>query len=230
MNKRYLVVDTMNTYFRSLHVTNRGSELEERVSYAIHVTLQSINAAWRDQKADHLVLCLEGRSWRKDFYKPYKANRDVIRAAATVKEQEESKAFMQGYADLVTFLVEKTNATTLQHPQLEADDLIAGWTQAHPGDHHTIISSDSDYHQLLAENVNQYNGVAQELHTLEGIFDKKGKRVLDKKTKLPKEIPDPKFILFEKIARGDPTDNIFSAYPGVRSKGTKNKNGKRTQN
>lgn len=215
----------MNTYFRSLHVAVRGTDMEERVSYAIHVTLQSINAAWRDQNADHLVLCLEGRSWRKDFYKPYKANRDVKRQAATVQEQEESKAFMAGYADLVAFLVEKTNATTLQHKQLEADDLVGGWIQAHPDDHHTVISSDSDYYQLLADNVNQYNGVSQELHTLEGIFDKKGKRVIDKKTKLPKEVPDPKFILFEKCVRGDPTDNIFSAYPGVRTKGSKNKVG-----
>jgi 5'-3' exonuclease len=108
---------------------------------------------------------------------------------------------------------------------LEADDLVAGWIQAHPQDHHTIVSSDTDFHQLLAENVNQYNGVADELHTLQGIFDKKGKMVIDKKTKEPKKIPDPKFILFEKCMRGDPTDNVFSAYPGVRTKGSKNKVG-----
>jgi hypothetical protein len=36
------------------------------------------------------------------------------------------------------------------------------------------------------------------------------------KTKLPKVIPDPEWILFEKCMRGDPTDNVFSAYPGVR--------------
>ena len=32
-------------------------------------------------------------------------------------------------------------------------------------------------------------------------------------------------ILFEKCMRGDPTDNVFSAYPGVRAKGSKNKVG-----
>jgi 5'-3' exonuclease len=113
----------------------------------------------------------------------------------------------------------------LQHGELEADDLIAGFIQAHPDDHHTIISSDTDFYQLLSENVNQYNGISDELHTLTGIYDKKGKLVIDKKTKEPKKIPDPKFILFEKCVRGDPTDNIFSAYPGVRTKGTKNKVG-----
>ena len=55
--------------------------------------------------------------------------------------------------------------------------------------------------------------------------DKKGKLIIDKKTKEPKKVPDPGFILFEKCMRGDSTDNIFSAYPGVRVKGSKNKVG-----
>ena len=82
-----------------------------------------------------------------------------------------------------------------------------------------------DFHQLLAENVNQYNGIADELHTTQGIFDKKGAPVKDKKTKEAKTIPDPKWLLFEKCMRGDTSDNVFSAYPGVRTKGTKNKVG-----
>jgi hypothetical protein len=63
--------------------------------------------------------------------------------------------------------------------------------------------------------------------TDKGYFDEKGKYVIDKKTKLPKGIPDPAWLLFEKCMRGDTSDNIFSAYPGVREKGTKNKVGLR---
>jgi hypothetical protein len=62
---------------------------------------------------------------------------------------------------------------------------------------------------------------------LEGIFDAKGNRVNDKKTKQPKTVPDPAWLLFEKCMRGDTSDNVFSAYPGVREKGTKNKVGLR---
>lgn len=225
MNKKYLLVDGMNLFFRAVHVATRGSDLEERVAYAIHVTLQSISAANRDHKADHVVFCLEGRSWRKDFYAPYKADREVKRQATTVKEQAEAKAFFEGFNSLVEFLDKHTNITMLQQSRLEADDLIAGWIQSHTEDSHVIISSDSDFHQLLAENVTQYNGVTRELHTIKGIFDYKGKAVIDKKTKLPKTIPDPKFILFEKCMRGDPTDNIFSAYPGIRKKGSSKKVG-----
>ena len=38
-------------------------------------------------------------------------------------------------------------------------------------------------------------------------------------------MPDPKWILFEKCIRGDSSDNVFSAYPGARKKGSKNKTG-----
>jgi 5'-3' exonuclease len=222
---RYLLVDTANTFFRARHAAHRQADTWDRLGFAIHVTLGSVNKAWRDQKADHVVFCLEGRSWRKDYYEPYKKNRAVARAALTEAEQEEDRLFWETFDALKTYLSEKTNCTVLRHESLEADDLVAGWIQSHPEDHHTIVSSDSDFHQLLAENVNQYNGIADELHTIEGIFDKRGKPVIDKKTKEPKKIPDPKFILFEKCMRGDPTDNVFSAYPGVRTKGSKNKVG-----
>jgi 5'-3' exonuclease len=222
---RYLIVDTANTFFRARHSAHRQSDTWDKLGFAIHVTLGSVNKAWRDQKADHVVFCLEGRSWRKDYYEPYKKNRAVARAALTEAEQEEDRLFWEAFDNLKTFLSEKTNCTVLQHPELEADDLIAGFIHAHPNDHHVIISSDTDFYQLLAPNVEQYNGVADELHTLAGILDKKGKLVIDKKTKEPKVIPDPQWILFEKCMRGDPTDNIFSAYPGVRTKGSKNKIG-----
>ena len=222
---RYLLVDTANTFFRARHSAHRQSDTWDKLGFAIHVTLASVNKCWRDQKADHVIFCLEGRSWRKDYYEPYKKNRAVARAALTEREQEEDQLFWETFDALKDFLANKTNCTVLQHGELEADDLIAGWIQAHPGDHHTIVSSDTDFHQLLADNVNQYNGIADELHTITGIFDKKGKPIIDKKTKEAKIIPNPKWILFEKCMRGDPTDNVFSAYPGVRRRGSKNKVG-----
>ena len=213
---KYLLIDTANTFFRARHAAHRQSDTWDRLGFALHVTLASVNKAWRDQRADHVVFCLEGRSWRKDYYEPYKKNRAVARAALTEAEQEEEKLFWETFDNLKTFLQEKTNCTVLRHENLEADDLIAGWIQSHPNDEHVIVSSDTDFYQLLNTNVKQYNGISDELHTLEGIFDKKGNRVIDKKTKEAKQIPEPDWILFEKCIRGDPTDNVFSAFPGVR--------------
>jgi 5'-3' exonuclease len=222
---KYLLIDLANCFFRAIHASARGSDLEERVSFAVHCALQSIASAWRDQNATHVVVMLEGHSWRKDFYKPYKANREVARMAQTEKEKKDGEAFFAALIDLTDFLINKTNVTVIQHPNLEADDLIAGWIQNHPLDEHVIVSTDTDFYQLLAENVTQYSGVLRQLHTINGVFDAKGKAVIDKKTGFPIAVPDPKYILFEKCVRGDPTDNVFSAYPGARSKGSKNKIG-----
>lgn len=222
---KYLLVDTANTFFRARYAAARQSDAWDKLGFAIHMTLNSVSKAFREQKADHVVFCLEGRSWRKDFYEPYKKNRAVARAALTETEAEEDKLFWETFDSLKEFLSAKTNCTVLQHANLEADDLIAGWIQAHPIDQHTIVSNDTDFYQLISENVNQYNGIADELITLQGFFDKKGLPVQDKKTKTAKILPDPKWILFEKCMRGDPTDNVFSAYPGVRTSGSKNKVG-----
>ena len=219
----YILVDSANTFFRSRHVVRGDAEI--KLGMALHIMFNSIKKAWQDFDGSHVVFCLEGRSWRKDFYEPYKRNRSDARAALSPKEQEEDQLFWETFDEFKKFVHEKSNCTVLQHSQLEADDLIAGFIQGHPNDHHVIISSDSDFHQLLSHNVKQYNGIAEELHTIEGIFDKKGKLVIDKKTKEPKKIPDPEWLLFEKCIRGDSSDNVFSAYPGVRTKGSKNKVG-----
>jgi 5'-3' exonuclease len=219
----YILVDTANTFFRARHVVRGDADI--KLGMALHITFNSIKKAWNDFGGTHVVFCLEGRSWRKDFYKPYKANRAETRAAMTVREQEEDKLFWETFDAFKEFIETKTNCTVLQHKQLEADDLIAGFIQMHPDADHVIISTDSDFHQLIAPNVKQYNGVADTLTTHEGVFDKKGKSVIDKKTKEAVPAPNPQWILFEKCMRGDSSDNVFSAYPGVRTKGTKNKVG-----
>ena len=219
----YILVDTANTFFRARHVV-RGN-LTDKVGMAFHITLNGIRKAWQDFDGNHVIFCLEGRSWRKDFYEPYKRNRQETRDALTVSQQEEETVFWEMFDEFKEFVTDKTNCTVLQHPQLEADDLIAGWVQSHPNDNHIIISTDGDFAQLIAPNVKQYNGVQNVTITHEGYFDDKGKPVINKKTKEAKPAPNPEWLLFEKCMRGDTSDNVFSAYPGVRVKGTKSKVG-----
>ena len=221
----FCIIDLANTFYRARHATHRAQSAEEKVAMAMHVTLSSISKCWRERNSNHLVVALEGRSWRKDYYAPYKRNRSEARAVATVAEQAESQMFWDANDALAAFLRQRTNCTVLQNPVLEADDLIAGWVQTHPDDNHVIVSSDGDYAQLLAANVQQYNGVSDELTTMQGVFNGIGKPVKDKKTGEAKPAPDPAWLLFEKCMRGDVSDNVFSAYPGVRTKSTKNKVG-----
>ena len=222
--KRYALIDTANTFFRARHIASRNSTAEEKVGMSLHLTLASINQVVKRFGIDHVVVCLEGRSWRKDFYKPYKANRVVDAMSQTEAEVEENKLFWTTYENFTTYLKDRTNVSVLRDPKAEADDLIARWIHLHPADEHVVISSDTDFLQLIATNVRQYNGITNELITLEGYFNDKGKPVLDK-LKNPKLLEDPQYILFRKIMRGDATDNVFSAFPGVREKGSSKKAG-----
>jgi len=222
---RYVLIDTANMFFRARHTAFRASDPWEKVGVALHTTLMSANKVVKRFEADHVVFALEGRSWRKDHYKPYKANRAVARAALTEAEAEEDAMFWEAFDNLTKYLSERTNCSVIRCPTAEGDDIIARWINLHPQDEHIVISSDTDFVQLVAQNVKQYNGITDELITVDGIFDAKGRPVVDKKTKEPKKIPDPAWLLFEKCMRGDTSDNVFSAYPGVRTKGTKNKVG-----
>ena len=225
MTQTYILVDTANTFFRARHAT-RG-DLNDKIGMSLATVLGSVRKAWKDFKGNHVIFFLEGRSWRKDVYAPYKRQRTEARAAQNPREAEEDRVFWETFDQFKDYITNKTNCTVLQHPQLEADDLIAGWIQSHPNDNHIVVSTDGDFAQLIAPNVRQYNGVMQITTTHEGYFDEKGKPVKDKKTGETKGAPDPAWLLFEKCMRGDTSDNIFSAYPGVREKGTKNKVGLR---
>ena len=219
---KYTLIDTANTCFRARHVANRNTDTWEKIGMAMHLTMSSVNMIVRQYGIDHVVFCLEGRSWRKDFYTPYKAHRKLDESAMTEREVEENKMFWETYDVFTTYLREKTNASVLRVPNAEADDIIARFVDMHPDDEHFIISSDTDFVQLISDNVKQYNGVANQLITLEGYFNDRGKPIKDKKTGEIKLLEDPEYLLFKKIIRGDATDNVFSAYPGAREKGSKN--------
>lgn len=220
----YILVDTQNLFYRARHVVRAGDP-ELKIGMAFHILFSSIAKSYRDFGGSHVVFCLEGRSWRKDFYEPYKKNRKVARDAMSPDEKAEDEMFFEAFAELVEYVQKDTKCTVLQHRNCEADDFIARWIQLHPEEKHVIVSTDSDYYQLLNENVSQYNGVTNQHITVDGIFNDSGKPVVDNKTGEQKTIGDPEYILFEKCIRGDTSDNIFSAYPGVLKKGTKNKVG-----
>ena len=225
MTHRYALIDTANTFFRARHIASRSSTVEEKVAMALHLTLASTNQIVKRFNIDHAVFCLEGRSFRKDLYAPYKRNRVVDTLSQTESEVEENKLFWDTYEKFTTYLKDRTNCSVLRDPNAEADDLIARFVALHPEDEHFIISTDSDFYQLISPRVKQYSGVTGELITLEGYFDDKGRPVKDKKTKEPKLLEDPQYLLFKKTMRGDTSDNIFSAFPGIREKGSQTKAG-----
>jgi 5'-3' exonuclease len=151
----------------------------------------------------------------------------------TETESEEDKLFWEAYDELTKYLAAKTNCSVIRCATAEADDIIARWITLHPQDEHVIVSTDSDFVQLISPNVRLYNGVNDHLFSVDGVKDGKGKSLaftIESNSKIKVGKADAKFVaptdyqkwvLFMKCMRGDPGDNVFSAYPGVRVKGTK---------
>jgi len=230
----YLLTDGQNLFHRQINMTNPGLGLDSAIGMALHMILYSMKKEWNSFNGTHAVFFMEGRSWRKDVYPDYKANRAVAHAALTEREQEDKEILQGAFDDLVDFLDTHTNITVLQNPKAEADDMISLWIESHPNDRHVLISSDSDFYQLLRHpNLTIYDPVKDIQIRQDGIYNDDGKKlafVVDTTAKIKVGKPDPDFVvptdwyeyaLFLKCVRGDKTDNIFSAYPGVREKGTK---------
>jgi 5'-3' exonuclease len=226
----FLLVDLANLFFRAKFIAMKKDDPWEKVGTSLDTTFMALMTCVKKWPESHIVFALESRSWRKQFTTTgktglsvgYKENREVI---LTENEEEESKLFWATFDELVNYLNERTNCSVLKVQGAEADDIIARWIHLHPNDHHVILSTDSDFYQLIAENVDCYNGIQNHLITLKGVWDHKNKVVLDSKTNLPKGIGDPEWLLFEKCIRGDSSDNIMSAFPGARRKSTKKKIG-----
>lgn len=230
----FIHTDAQNLFHRQINMTNPALGLDSAIGMALHMILYSMRKEWNRFGGTHAVCFLEGRSWRKDVYPPYKANRIVAQQALTEREQEDREILQGAFDDLIDYIDTKTNITVLQNPKAEADDMIAIFIEAHPADKHVLISSDSDFYQLLRfPNLTIYDPVKDIKITRGGIENDKGERLafaVDSTAKIKVGKPDPNFTvpadwyeyaLFLKCVRGDKTDNIFSAYPGVREKGTK---------
>jgi len=135
--------------------------------------------------------CKRTNIWRNDYYSEYKATRtndDSFMGGPFFKMAYEEELFEKGGAKLI-----------LSHHRLEADDCIAlsvkYLTNKYPQCKIYIITSDRDYLQLNADNV--------ELYSLSY------KKLEDGKT----ATGDAKTDLKIKILMGDSSDNIPSVFP-----------------
>jgi 5'-3' exonuclease len=230
---KHIIVDTANLFYRCRHAVQ--GDPYSKAGLALHAVFRSIRKMWRDYKADHVVFCLEGHSWRYAIYPEYKSARKVARQLSNLKaqDQEEDQIFRETFEELLSFLTEKTNATVLQSEGVEGDDWVARYIQLHPQDDHLLVSGDTDFIQMLAPNVKIYDGVRELLISCDGIKDRAGQEIefgikSDGKLRIGKALKKGqtfqvesewwKRALFMKCMRGDSGDSIFSAYPKVREK------------
>ena len=203
-----LVVDTSNILFRVAAATtkyNGGGNAADLAGLAMHTALNTLKSYYRKVQPDQMAVAFEGaNNWRKAYTKSaecksrrqYKANR--------VKD-DSMVPFYELIAAFENLARTHTSLVCLSHPELEGDDVIAGYAQhfSAVGDEVVILSGDKDFIQLLKlPNVSLMNPDDGKL------------RGWDKETG---EKIDPEYFMFEKALRGDAGDNVMAAYPRVRA-------------
>lgn len=221
----FAYIDYYNLMFRTAHMSGKMSDLDDKLGMMMHSMLHSILYLKSKLHVDHVIVCCDRSSWRKDIYPEYKLNRITKRLKKTIKEQEEDDAILSAAQELFEFLRGQTRLPCVRVEKAEADDVIATMIADNPDAHHIIVSTDSDFYQLVTPSVMIFNPTDKKYITIHGFFDDKFVPIEDNKTGKQKTLGTPEWALFLKCIRGDSSDNIKTAYPRVRTKGTKNKVG-----
>jgi len=148
--------------------------------------MRAYNKKFRKQYGQ-LVICCEGRSWRKEFFKEYKASRKTTRDGSDLDWEfifNSINTVVQEIRDNMPWIV-------IQHGRAEADDIIGALVESTQSfgkcEPVMIVSSDKDFLQLQ-----KYSNVKQ--------FSVKNQKQIS--------TDDPRKFLDEQILRGDREDGV----------------------
>ena len=197
------------------------------VKHMILSTLLFYRRKFRDQYGDLVVCCDSKRSWRKDIFPFYKANRKSNRQ----KDDIDWNGIFEVINSLTDDLVKQFPYAVIRVDQAEADDIIGTLSKNYYRDQKImIVSSDKDFLQLQKYfNVDQYSPTQKKLlqskdpngylreHIMKGdrgdgvpnflsdddtfVTDKRSKKILKTKLEAWKTL-DPIEFCDEKMLRG----------------------------
>lgn len=223
----YILVDFNNMFFRCRYSIGKG-DLDNRIGLTAHFVFNSIFKLWKMFGPATFVVCADSNSWREEIYQNYKLARKLKIAKKSQKERKEDEKFYELHADILKFFRERSNFIVLKQQLLEADDFIASWIKLFSDRKHVIASTDSDFVQLVSDNVSLFNYDRERIIKPRGIFDmnghiykfsitRHGKIKIGEKGTM-KDIPEngwTEWALFCKAICGDVGDGIFPVVPRI---------------
>lgn len=193
-----LIVDVPNLFWRVVSAQNGkyAGTAEEKAGLGLHSCLVTLNKYYKQLEPEQLAVVFEGQNnWRKTYTASEQAVSKAQYKGNRVRDPSMAHLFevLTHFEEMIT---KHTSIVSLKNDLVEGDDLIAGYCQVHADDDITILSGDKDFQQILKNpNVTLLN-------------PDKG---------VPRLCEDPLYFMFEKCIRGDKGDNVFSAFPNVRS-------------
>lgn len=197
--EKVLLVDGNNLLSRATYAYDARSpnaDAEQHIAGSVMLWLNSLRRYVRSERPDRVGICFDPPhrpAWRAQVCPTYKANRTADGVGTPVS-----------YAVVLTHLL---GLDPREHPEAEADDLVAGLTETHVemGHEVVIVSADKDLLQCLRyPNVGiRRPGVAPEWWDAKQVERKYG-------------VTADRWALYQAL-RGDTGDGI----PGVRGIGKK---------
>lgn len=202
-NKRVVVIDALNMYFRAYIVDPSLSTNGQPIG-GLKGFLKIMQKLCRETNPDEIVVCWDGAGGsarRKSTVKEYKAGRKPIRLNREIRNMSESEE-IENKIWQQTRLFEYLNCMPIMQlmiDNVEADDVISAVVQSpkYRDYQKVVVSSDKDFFQLCDDKTIVLRPVQKEVLNKNNIIDKFGIHPLN-------------FALARAIA-GDKSDNL----PGV---------------
>lgn len=171
MTKGFMLIDGNNIGYSSNSIKSMslGTQPVQAI-YGFLRTLRSAKAMY-----NHLVpiVLWDGKSWRREIYPEYKANRDK---ESVTKSDFKFQELRQQYAKQLSFIKEGVNLLGVRQytgSNMEADDLAAIFADKLKGNNRVLlVSGDKDWIQLIDDNVIWLDPISGNRITVSNIEEK----------------------------------------------------------
>jgi 5'-3' exonuclease len=226
MSQGFLLIDGSNI----AHAANSAKvemRCGEQVTTAIFGFLRSIRPQVAMFPQLMPIVLWDGRSWRKQVFKPYKAGRDDAPKSKQEEIQLQNRATLKTQLPHIKRGLSLLGMTQIDALNMEADDLAGMLVKRHQpkGKKIMLLSGDKDWIQLVSPGVGWFDPI-RNWRLTHGTLSKRLGWCPDKKriTCFPKDqgdkfmgVPSPRAWLEMKALMGDSSDEI----PGVGGIGEK---------
>ena len=208
-NDRVLLIDGLNTFIRS-YTCNPATNDDGVHIGGITGFLLSIGYAIRHIKPTRVIICFDGKGGsarRKKLFPAYKAQRTVNTRLTRINSNsngEDERVSMGQQIQRLTQYLDNLPVTVMATERIEADDAIAYIAkQVLPKSQHFIMSTDTDFLQLIDDRIAVWSPTANKFYFKEDMKERFGLR--------------PENYIHYKSLTGDKSDNI----PGIKGVGPK---------
>jgi 5'-3' exonuclease len=151
MSHHLVLVDGNNLGFSAM----AGPRLSagDRNTNGIYSFLKKIRGIYLDNPDALIMVLWDGRSWRKDAFADYKANRESTEKLIAAREEyfDQKKEMLAACEALGIIQASASN--------MEADDLAQFYWKRWKGDKITLVTADKDWLQLVDERTTWYDPI-----------------------------------------------------------------------